>query len=69
MNNCPRCQSETIEKWIRFDGLPMFFCPNCSWAGDEWTIQTISQLYTRIDELEKHIKELGSEALDNMMCV
>ncbi|OPY55492.1 MAG: hypothetical protein A4E48_00019 [Methanosaeta sp. PtaU1.Bin060] len=34
----------------------MFFCPSCNWAGDEWTIQTISKLYTQIEELQGHIK-------------
>jgi len=44
-------------------------CPRCNWAGDEWTIQTISKLYTQIEELQEHIKELVGEAVDDVICV
>jgi hypothetical protein len=65
--SCPRCKVGDLDSWRRPDGRLTFFCHGCHWAGDEWTIQTFSQLRSQIEDLEEHIKELGSEALHRMI--
>ena len=49
---CPRCGSERLES-----RKSIYCCPFCFWAGDEWSIITISQLRGQVKDLEEHIME------------
>jgi len=58
---CPRCGSEKLESW-----KSIYCCPFCLWAGDEWSIITISRLRGQVKDLEEHIMELAEEAVERL---